>query len=222
MGGRLTVLSLMCLPTWGCFTSGAPSETLEVVLPGGAKETAEAGTGPALLAGGTWAGFRKADPDEDPSEDPEPAPGPYGGLLNGGLLERPPVDEQIFLIDLDADGKATRVRENKYFLPDIYGATIPVDNEFRSASLFGVTFAARSFGVSVEDAFGIAIEARVRLFGIYVGRAIIYAWGTGDDRRVDGQFGYLLNFDGGLGDLLLDTGGDQYPFYAERVDGEGD
>ncbi len=222
MGVGVSILAWLCLPLCGCFSGGSGHpEELEVTLPAGAKQTAEAGTGPALLAGGTWAAFRKADPNEPPEEDPEPAPGPYGGLLNGGLLERPPVDEQMFLIDLDADGKATRVRENRYFLESIYGATVVVDNTWYSTTIPGISFTGQSYGVSVENTFGVAIAARVRLFGLYVGRAVLYAWGTGDDQRVDGQFGYLLNFEGGIGDLLLDTGGDQYPFYAERVDRDG-
>ena len=51
---------------------------------------------------------------------------------------------------------------------------------------------------------------------VMVGRAVTYAWGSGNADRIDGQFGYLLDFSKGLGGLLLDSGGDQYPFYLIR------
>lgn len=200
----------------GCFRAPATPQTLEVVLPDDARQEAEAGTGPQSLAGGTWVGFRKPDPDEPPPAESTPPPGPYGGLLDGGILDRPPADEPMFRVVFAADGRVTGIHDNQYFLADIYGSTLAVDGTVYSTTIPGIAFSAQSFGVSVEDAFGVAILVDVRFVGLPVGRAVIYSWGRGDAQRVDGQFGYLLDFSGGLGDLLLDTNGDQYPFYATR------
>lgn len=207
------VLSLVVLA--GCpLSTGLPSE-LDVVLPQNQKQTVAANTGPQSLGGATWAIFRKFDPNApDDPQSVAPAPGPYGGLLNGGLLERPPVDGLIFLVDVATGGRITRVRENQYFLADIYGSDLEITSDRRPTSLPGITYRAASFGVSVGGQIGLAAYVEVDFLGLRVGHAILYAWGTLADGRVDGTFGYLLDFSNGLGDLLLDTTGDQYLFYA--------
>jgi hypothetical protein len=58
---------------------------------------------------------------------------------------------------------------------------------------------------------------QVRLSDQYLGRAVLYAWGTQDSDRVTGTFGYLLDFRGGL--LAgLGQAADQYPIEGERLD----
>jgi hypothetical protein len=206
------------LLTAGCPIAPAPLDTVDVVLPGGVTQPVDAGTGPELLAGGAWAGFRKHDGNERSDLVADPAPGPDGSLLNGGLLARPPADTQAFILDLAADGRATRLRENAYFIPELYTSTSAIDGTFLSTTLPEMTYSLQSFGVSVDDAMGIAIVSDVRYLGMPVGMATIYAWGSGDTDRIDGQFGYLLDFSNGLGGLLFESGGDQYPFYLLRQD----
>ncbi|MGE0481143.1 MAG: hypothetical protein AB7Q17_11790 [Phycisphaerae bacterium] len=209
------VLSLVVFA--GCpLSTGLPDE-LDVVLPQNQKQTAAADTGPQSLGGATWAIFRKFDPNApDDPQSVAPAPGPYGGLLNGGLLERPPVDGLIFRVDVAASGRITRVRDNQFFLADIYGADLEITADRQPTTLPGITYRSASYGVTVGDQIGLAAYVEVDFLGLRVGNAVLYAWGTLADGRVDGTFGYLLNFDGGLGDLLLDTTGDQYLFYATR------
>src|SRR5687767_12304834 len=75
----------------GCKVPAFP-ETLEVVLPGDERQIATRGHGAEALANATFAAFRGPDPAKADA-------GPYGGLLDGGILERPPVDGQIFVAD---------------------------------------------------------------------------------------------------------------------------
>ena len=214
-GISVMVLAVSLL-TAGCPVAPAPLDTLDIVLPGAIKRTVAARTGPELLAAGAWAGFRKADGNEQSDLVADPAPGPYGSLLNGGLLARPPADTQIFILDISESGRVTLLRENAYFLPDLYGDSSVIDGTFLATTIPGVTYSLESFGVSVDDAIGLAIVSDVRFLGLPVGMAIIYAWGTGDAERIDGQFGYQLDFSNGLGGLVLESGGDQYPFYMLR------
>ncbi|MCA9244769.1 MAG: hypothetical protein KDA32_12475 [Phycisphaerales bacterium] len=183
-------------------------------------ETREAAkdTGPASLAGASWRIFRKANPNETPT-DPSSAPrGPYGGLLDGGLLERPPGGAQIFVVEFAADGPMTAVRENKFFLAEIYGTEVPVGADWTPTVLPLVSYRSASYGVQVGERFGLAVVVQVRLGFSFVGRAVLYAWGTGDADRLEGMFGYLLDFTGGLGEALLGARGDQYEFFAERAE----
>jgi hypothetical protein len=218
----------------GCPTVSDLPDTLDVAVSTTQKESAPRDSGPPTLANSTWAGFRKPDPDETAkpaatppgtaqSADAESALGPYGPLLTGGVLPRPPADEQMFLVHFGDGGQMTGISENLYFLADIYGAEVPVGGSWSPSTLPGISFRSASYGLEVNGRFGLAVLVQVRLNGIYIGRAILYSWGTlsggedeGDPDRIDGTFGYVLDFSEGLGDLLLDTGGDQYPFYGIR------
>jgi hypothetical protein len=212
----IVVLFSVSLFVAGCFGPPAPPGVFDVVLPGGAKQEVAAHTGPEMLAGGSWSGFRKAGGTEQAEFESNPVAGPYGTLLNGGSLTRPPVDWQIAVIDVAEDGRVTMIRENDYLLSGIYGDSSVVDGTSQSTTIFGLTYALTSFGVTVDDAIGVAVVSDVRFIGLPVGRAVIYAWGTGSTDRVDGQFGYLYDFSEGIGGLFFASGGDQYPFYLIR------
>jgi hypothetical protein len=73
-----------------------------------------------------------------------------------------------------------------------------------------------SFGVEAAGHIGYVVFVQVRLGSLYVGKAMIYTWGTVAGDRIDGQFGYVLDFTGGIAENVLTTGGDQYPIYALR------
>lgn len=217
--GFVLIAAGLVLPLAGCLSAvpdGIP-DSLDVVLPAGQVQSAARDTGPALLADSAWDIFRKQDPN-NPDDEPAGGPGPYGGLLNGGVLDRPPVGEKIAQVAFDAAGRLIEIRENRYFLPEVYGATIVIDGTPDPAALPGMTFRSASFGVSVGNQFGVAVFVDVRAFGARVGNAIIYAWGTRTDDRIDGIFGYRLDFSNGLGDLVLDSAGDQYPIEALRAE----
>lgn len=215
------LLALAAFLPAGCPTALLP-DALDVNISADQKLPAAIHSGPPVLEHSTWSVFRKPDPPGT-AAPPEPPPGPYGGLLNGGLLARPPTDTRMFRIEFGPGGVVTRVLENLFFLADVYGPSVPVTSQPSPTSIPGVTFRSASYGVQVGERFGIAVVVHVDLWGAYVGRAVLYAWGTvggGEDGagldRIDGTFGYLLDFEGGLGGLLLTTGGDQYPVYAVR------
>ncbi len=215
---QVSIVLCLALGLAGCMGSIELPAEFAVATSGTEKTSAMPDSGLERFANAKWALFRVAEVGEDPQEQTEVPSGPYGGLLDGGFLARPPADAQIFVVEFGERGQALRVTENKYFLADIYGDTVGVGPAWRPASLPGVRF--RSTGYAVEDGerFGLAVLVRVEFLSIYVGRAVLYAWGTGDDERLEGQFGYLLDFAGGIGDLILNTTGDQYPFYATRVE----
>ncbi len=204
--------AVLILPA-GCPTATAPPDTFDVAVSATDKRSVARDTGPAELANSTWALFRKADPDESTTAS-DSAPGPYGGLLNGGLLARPPAGTQMFVADFGDVGQLTTIRENLYFLADIYGTEIPVGGSWSGSSIPGLEFRSASYGLQLGDTFGLAIVVNVRLNQTFVGRAIIYSWGTIASNEIDGTFGYLLDFSDGIGGLFLETGGDQYPFLA--------
>jgi len=217
--GRALALATLTLPLLGCLSAvpdGIP-ETLDVVLPAGQVHPAARDTGPALLADSGWELFRTEDPD-NPGDEPAGGPGPYGGLLEGGVLNRPPVGEKIARVTFDASGRLVQVQENRYLLPEVYGRTITIDGTAGATALPGLTFRSASFGLSINDQFGVVVYVDVRAFGARVGHAIIYAWGTRREDRIDGIFGYRLDFSNGLADLVLDSAGDQYPVEALRVE----
>ncbi len=200
----------------GCPPVGDLPDTVEVFFSAAERQEAARDSGPSGLANSSWRVIRKAGADEsEPSSVP---PGPYGGLLNGGILQRPPAGEQIFIIDLGADGEMTRARENQYFLADIYGRDVPIGDDWSPTVLPLTSFRSASYGVQIGDRIGLAVEVQVRFGGAYVGRAVLYTWGTLNGDRIDGVFGYLLDFEGGLGAALLMSGGDQYDIFAERVE----
>lgn len=216
---RVVLVALFALPLAGCLSAvpdGIP-ESLDVVLPAGQVQSAARDTGPALLADSAWDIFRKEDPS-NPGDDPAGGPGPYGGLLDGGVLNRPAIGAKIAQVAFDAAGRLVEIRDNEHFLPEVYGQTIVVDGTADLAALPGMTFRSASFGVSIGSQFGVAVYVDVRAFGARVGNAIIYAWGTRNDARIDGVFGYRLDFSNGLGDFVLDSAGDQYPIEALLVE----
>lgn len=208
--GTLTALFL----STGCQSPGG-ADMLAVVLPQDRAQTVAVGSGPMLLANSTWAGFRIAEAGEEEDARAEVTPrGPYGSLLNGGVLDRPPAETQIFLADFGEDGSFTAIRENRYFLPDIYGETMPVDGKVHNASIPGLQFRPVSFGVSEGDEVAMAVVVDVTMIGLRAGTATIYAWGTVEGDRLDGVFGYQIEFVGLF--AVLPSGGDQYMFYAIR------
>lgn len=209
---RILFPVVLMLPA-GCPTATAPPDTFDVAVSATEKRTVPRDTGPRDMANTTWALFRKAEADEAPAIT-DAAPGPYGGLLNGGLLARPPAENQMFLADFGAAGEITAIRENLYFLAEIYGAEIPVGGSWSASSIGGLEFRSASYGLQLGDTFGVAIVVNVRLNQTFVGRATIYAWGRIASNQIDGTFGYLLDFSEGIGGLFLSSGGDQYPFYA--------
>jgi len=212
----LCVLPLLILALPGCPPVAALPETFDVAITAAEKRPAEKDTGPASFADSRWRAFRKADPDEDAALS-ELRPGPYGGLLGGGALQRPPAEGQIFIVEFGDNGRMTGVSENLYFLSKIYGQDVPVGGSWVPTGLPGVTFRSASYGMEDGNRYGLAVVVQVGLNGAYVGRAVLYTWGTRDGDRIDGQFGYLLDFEGGLGSALLSTVGDQYEFFAERI-----
>ncbi len=219
------VLSVLLVLVAGCPTVQDLPETFDVAISATEKASAPRDSGPISLAQSSWAGFRDADPVEASSTpestgevavQSEAAPGPYGGLLNGGILERPPVGEQIFVVDFGDAGQMTAIHENLYFLPQYYGTEVPVGGTWSPSTLPFASFRSASYGVEQDDRYGLAVVVQVRLGNIPVGRAIIYSWGTLGADRLEGKFGYLLDFTEGIGQFLLMTGGDQYPFHADR------
>ncbi|MBI2435500.1 MAG: hypothetical protein HYV26_21820 [Candidatus Hydrogenedentes bacterium] len=207
---RYTSLVLAVLALSGCPLPEFP-DAFDVAITGTEKHSAPRDTGPPTAANATWQAFRAPDP-------PKALPGPYGGLLNGGILERPPVDAQIFIADFGPNGAITMVHENEYLLPSVYGREIPIGGDWQGATVPFMHFRTACFGLEMDGRYGVAIVVHVRLANQYVGRAIIYSWGTIGEERIDGTFGYLLDFTGGLADILLNSGGDQYPFYAVPID----
>lgn len=208
----VAMLSSVMLPLTGCSLRELP-DTFEVAMSAGERLSAPRNSGAADAVNSTWAGFRKADPA--PAE--KAAPGPYGGLLTGGIVERPPVNGKIFVADFGAAGEITAIRENRYFLPQIYGEQIDIGGDWAKAKIPLLRFKSASYGLQLGERYGFAVLVHVSLGRAYVGRAIIYSWGSIGEDRLDGTFGYLLDFTGGLADLVLDSGGDQYPFYAEKL-----
>lgn len=210
-GARLVVAGVMVLAT-GCFGPPNLPEELDVVLPGGVTQASQRGTGPTNLAGDTWAA-RRATPPEGTAD--EPAESPYGGLIGSGFLTRPEPDDLMFRVVVADDGRATRVTDNFFYLRDVFGPTFVLDGAFHPAATPGINYAADSFGATVDDQFGIAIPVEVRFFGLPVGTATVYAWGTVAGDQLTGQFGYSIDLEP-IPDLLLGSGADQYPFYADR------
>lgn len=215
----LSLLVSLSIATTGCFGPPDLPAELEVVLPDDVRQAAPINSGPESFANGVWQARRA--PIDDSVETP--AMSPYGGLLTGGLLERVAVDALMFRGHFDEAGVATGVTDNHYYLPNLLGDELPIDNQFHGTRVPGLTFAAASYGAQVDDQVGFAIPAEVRLFGIQVSKVIVYAWGTLDETetRVDGIFGYTsdLNL---IPELILGSGGDQYPFYAAREPSQGE
>jgi hypothetical protein len=207
-------LALLMSGLAGCPSVADLPDELDVATSASEKHSAPRDSGLPSSGGRTWAAFRAIVPGES---DPAATPGPYGGLLTGGLLERPPAGEQIFRVTFAADGRPVEVSENSFFLADIYGSTVPVGGEWSAAPLPGLFFRSASYGIEIGGRFGIAILVQVRFGGAYVGRAVLYAWGTQSDERLEGTFGYLLDFRGGPLEALSATG-DQYAFFATPVE----
>jgi hypothetical protein len=204
----------------GCGGVPVLPQMLDVSTSASAKIPAERGTGPAALADSMWSLVRVADPGDPAEADTggeSAARGPYGGILTGAGLERPPVGERIFLVEFGAGGVMTRVTENRFFLPRIYGSTVPVGGDWHGTTLPGISFASASYGVQDEDVFGSAVVVNVRLGNLFLGRAILYSWGTVAGHRIEGQFGYLLDFTEGMVSQL-GTIADQYPVVGERIE----
>jgi len=199
----------------GCFGPPNLPAELEVVLPNDVRRTAPADSGPELLAGQTWGFFRKPDADSPAGDDDSGDTGPYGGILGRGFLDRPEPDTLMFMAHFAADGHIERITDNSFYIPRLAGDDFDADGAFHAARFPGLQYASVSFGVSEEDRLGIAIAVDVRFLGLPVGTAVVYSWGTLAGDRIDGIFGYVTDFELAA-DLLLGSGGDQYPIYAER------
>jgi len=210
---------------WGAGCGGVPllPASFGVATSATDRVTAEAGSGPVGLADSTWSLARLADPDSpesdgsEPTDDADAPPGPYGGLLNGRGLDRPPVGERMFLAFFGPQGVFTGITENSFFLTEFYGSEIPIGGDWNATTLPGVAFRSESYGVQVEERFGLAVVAHVRFGNLFLGRAVLYAWGTIDDDRLNGTFGYVLDFTDGLL-KPLGTIADQYPVEGQRVE----
>jgi hypothetical protein len=198
----------------GCFGPPDLPSDLEVVLPGDARQQAEAGSGAELLENSNWSAFR-GDSTTEESPEEAPPPGPYGGLLNGGILERVPPGSLMYRVHFIEGGRADRITENAFYLPELFGTDFIIDGAFHPARFPGLSYAAASFGVSNDDRFGIALPVEIRFWGIPLGTAVVYAWGTATADRLDGTFGYATDLEP-LPRLLLGSGGDQYRFFAMR------
>ncbi len=197
----------------GCFGPPNLPEELEVVLPSDVRRTAPAGSGPTAFENSTWSVF--ANPDAAGATDDSsaaPRPGPYGGFLTGGVVMLPSADTRLYRIHFGDGGRLLRVSENT-ISPEVIGDELIIDGAFHAERLAGLTYAAVSFGVSEGEQFGLAFPMDLRFFGIPVGSILVYAWGTRNEARVDGTLGLLLDFHP-LPELILRSGGDQFPIFA--------
>ncbi|MEW6252282.1 MAG: hypothetical protein AB1716_16710 [Planctomycetota bacterium] len=210
---------LLGLTAGGCPMVPALPPEFEVAISATERRAAPIHSGPPNLANSTWEGARVGVPgEEEPPPPAEAPPGPYGGLLSGGVLPRPPVGEPMFRIHFGDDGRALRVSENRYVLPDIYGSEIPIGVGWIPSTLPGFEFQGVSYGLAVGNRIGLAILAQVRSGPTFVGEAIVYAWGTVNGNQIDGQFGYLIDLTEGAGRVLFDMTADQYPIRLTRVE----
>lgn len=202
----------------GCGSVPALPDTFEVATTADLRVEVDAGTGPIGFADSTWSIARVADPNdpEEVADEPIP-PGPYGGLLNGQGLARPPVGERIFLVQFGSQGQMVEVTENRYFLAEIYGATIPIGGDWTAATLPGVQFRSDSYGTQTGDRFGLAEIVNVRFGNLFLGQAVLYAWGTQTGDQIAGTFGYVIDFTEGAVPTLSIVA-DQYPIEGERID----
>lgn len=209
------VAAALAIATVGC--GGVPGlpTTLEVAVSAMDKTEAAAGSGVAGLANSVWS-IERTDPATDENVDP-PTSGPYGGLLTGERLDRPPVGERIFLIEFGPAGEFVEVRENRFFLPRIYGDTVEVGGDWASTTFGGVSFRSESYGVEVGERFGTAVVVNVRFGNFFLGRATLYAWGTQADDQLAGTFGYVIDFTEGVV-AFLGSRADQYPITGERIE----
>lgn len=199
----------------GC--GGVPGlpESFDVATSATEKSEADKGTGPAGLADSTWTLTRLPDPDgtEGPDEQPR---GPYGGLLSGDALKRPPVGEPIFVVAFGDAGQMVRVSGNRFFLPQFYGSEINISENWHRTTLLGVQYSSGSYGLEVGGRFGLAVIVHVRFGNFFLGRAVLYSWGTRNEDQITGTFGYLLDFTDGVV-RGLGTIADQYPIEGIRV-----
>ncbi|MBL8877721.1 MAG: hypothetical protein JNG88_01275 [Phycisphaerales bacterium] len=212
----LVVLGVAALAA-GCAPTFELPASFDVATTASEKTSASAGSGVPLLANSTWS-LARVDNGSDSAtamSGDQPA-GPYGGILNGDALERPPIGERIFLIELGAAGEMVRVTENRFFLAEIYGEEVPIDGEWAGTVLPGVSFRSATFGVGVGSRYGFAVVVHVRFGEIFLGSAVLYSWGTISDGALTGQLGYLLDFTRGAVPAL-GTIADQYAISGQRV-----
>jgi hypothetical protein len=206
---------VLCLLGLGC--GGVPPlpQTFEVATSASEKFEADKDTGPPSLANSTWTLVRLPDPD-NPNESDNTPPGPYGGILSGQALERPPVGDQIFVVEFGEGGRMVNVTGNRFFLPRFYGDQVAITQQWHGTTLPGVSYNSASYGLEVGGRFGIAVIVHVRFGNLFLGRAILYSWGTQAPDRIDGAFGYLLDFTDGIV-KGLGTIADQYPIEGLRL-----
>lgn len=199
----------------GC--GGVPGlpESFDVATSATEKSEADKGTGPAGLADSTWTLTRLPDPEGAEGSDEQPR-GPYGGLLSGDALKRPPVGEPIFVVAFGDAGQMVLVSGNRFFLPQFYGSEINISENWHRTTLPGVQYSSASYGLEVGGRFGLAVIVHVRFGNFFLGRAVLYAWGTRIEDQITGTFGYLLDFTDGVV-RGLGTIADQYPIEGARV-----
>lgn len=216
---RSSTLVVIAAALAGCGSVPALPETFDAATSATEKSEAPRDSGPPRFGDNVWSLARVADPNnpDDDTDDQTPS-GPYGGLLSGEALDRPPVGEQIFLIEFD-EGVMVNVTENRFFLPRFYGDEVAVGGEWQGTTLPGVFYNSACYGLEIDGRFGLAVIVHVRFFNFFLGRAIIYSWGTmaDDGKSLTGTFGYLLDFTEGIA-ATLGTIADQYPIEGTRVD----
>lgn len=139
-------LAMLMAGLAGCPSIADLPDELDVATSATEKHKAPRDSGLPSAGGRTWAAFRAIVPGES---DPAATPGPYGGLLTGGLLERPPAGEQIFRVTFAEDGRPVEVSENGFFLTEIYGRRVPVGGAWSRATLPGLFFRSASYGLSL-------------------------------------------------------------------------
>jgi hypothetical protein len=156
----LVGLTLVVLTGCGASTSPNLPDSLTITMPNGSTQTVNLGSGPAALANSTWACYRVTD--------------------NTTLLAR---------LEFGADGKILRIYDNT-FLPEQIGTEFTPDGLVHSLAIYGVEYAAGSFGISVGQDFGFSVPINAWFLGTQVVSGTVYGSGTVGTNSFTGKIGY--------------------------------